>query len=193
MQVRVLGSLLEKAATTPDAYPLSTNALVNACNQKTSRDPVTSLAEREVTEAMMELRAEGLARTVHGGRADKHKHVLDEALDLDGGEVAVLAVMMLRGPQSPGELRTRTERAHPFADLEAVSDVLAELETRGLVRDHGRAAGQSQNRWGHLLGDGTEPEPVAQPAGPSLDEPSREDRLAALEARVAAIEEALGL
>ncbi len=183
VQVRVLGSLLEKAATTPDAYPLSTNALVNACNQKTSRDPVTSLAEREVTEAMMELRAEGLARTVHGGRADKHKHVLDEALDLDDGELAVLAVMMLRGPQSPGELRTRTERAHPFPDLESVGDVLAGLEARQLVRDLGRGPGQSQNRWAHLLGDGTEPEPPA----------SREDRLAALEARVAAIEEALGI
>lgn len=198
VQVRVLGSLMEKAATTPDAYPLSTNALVNACNQKTSREPVTSLSEREVSEAMLELRAEGLARTNHGGRADKHRHVVGEALGLDDGEIAVLAVMMLRGPQSPGELRTRTERAHPFGDLDAVGDVLDGLAERDvpLVRDLGRGPGQSQNRWAHLLGD-DDPEalpavaPTAAPAAAGT--PDLVARVAALEERLAAIEEALGL
>ncbi len=204
-EVRVLGCLIEKEATTPDQYPLSTNALTNACNQKTSREPIVSYSEREVVEAMLLLRPAGLARTLTAGRAEKHRHVLDEALQLDRKELAVLAVMMLRGPQSSGELRTRTERAVGFESPEGVELVLGGLAARDepLVRDLGRGSGQSQNRWGHLLGGevsaGAQPMAAggaavavgaedAVPLGPTLTE-----RVTSLEARIASLEEALGL
>lgn len=153
-EVRILGVLVEKEATTPDHYPLSTNALTNACNQKTSRDPVVDYDQRTVSDTMLLLRPAGLARTVISGRTEKHRHVIGEAWELDHASLAVLAVLMLRGPQSPGELRTRTERAHGFDDLEAVEAVLVELAGRGdpFVRNLGRGPGQSQDRWTHLLG-----------------------------------------
>lgn len=153
-ELRVLGALIEKEATTPDQYPLSTNALTNACNQKTSRDPVVSYDQRTVSETMLLLRPAGLARTIISGRTEKHRHVLDEALGLDRGELAVLAVLMLRGAQTPGELRTRTERAHGFASADDVEAVLQGLAARDvpIVRNLGRGPGQSQDRWQHLLG-----------------------------------------
>ncbi len=153
-EIRVLGALVEKEATTPDQYPLSTNALTNACNQKSSRDPVVSYDQRLVAETMLLLRPAGLARTVISGRTEKHRHVLDEALGLERGELAVVAVLMLRGPQAPGELRTRTERAHGFDSVEEVEATLAALAARAepLTRNLGRGPGQSQDRWTHLLG-----------------------------------------
>ena len=130
-EIRVLGCLIEKAATTPDQYPLSTNALVNACNQKSSREPVVNYSERVVTEALLLLRPAGLARTVTGGgRVVKHRHVLDEVWGLDPRQLAVLAVLALRGPQTPGELRTRTERYVGFGSLTEVDDVLRSLAAR---------------------------------------------------------------
>ena len=190
-EVRVLGCLVEKAATTPDQYPLSTNALLNACNQKTNRDPVTAFSEREVIQAMMELRANKLCRSVASGRTDKHKHVLDEALDLNQRQLAALAIMLLRGPQTPGEIRTRTERYIGFDSVEEVAAVLAGLTTgeRPLAVDLGRGPGQSQNRFMHLLGGPVDPDQ----AHPSGDEShagprtSRSDRVGALEATVAAL------
>jgi uncharacterized protein YceH (UPF0502 family) len=158
-QVRVLGCLVEKERTTPDQYPLSTNALVAACNQRSNRDPVVSLDDRSVDQAMLELRQIGLARTVRptGTRGHKHRHVLDEAWRLEHDELAVLAVLMLRGAQTPGELRARTER-YGELDMPAVEAVLGRLADHDppLATNLGRRPGQSQDRWTHLL-SGTEP------------------------------------
>jgi uncharacterized protein YceH (UPF0502 family) len=211
-EIRVLGALIEKEATTPDQYPLSTNALTTACNQKTSRDPVVSYDQRQVSETMLLLRPAGLARTIRSGRTDKHRHVLDEALGLDRAELSVLAVLMLRGPQTPGELRSRTDRAHRFDSVDEVDEVLSRLAQRddSLVRCLGRGPGQSQDRWTHLLGGldprpesdhGAETEADAVPVEPrrerSTDASSSmkrlEERVAELERRIAAIEAEFGL
>lgn len=185
-EVRVLGALIEKRATTPDHYPLSTNALVTACNQKTNREPVTDLTERQVLDAMLELRALKLCRSVPSGRTDKHKHVLDDALGLDEAQLAVLAIMMLRGPQTPGELRTRTDRYVQFDSVEEVQSVLDALVAgeRPLVADLGRGPGQSQNRYMHLLGGPVDSAVVT--SAPSAG-PSRSDRLETLESTVHAL------
>jgi uncharacterized protein YceH (UPF0502 family) len=167
--LRVLGSLLEKERTTPDAYPLTSQALLAACNQKTARDPVLSLHLREVEEAMRELRDRGLAATVRGSgdRVPKHRQRLVEALSLTPREAAVLALLILRGPQTAGELRTRGERYGSLPDVAAVEATLARLAARSptLVSDRGRGPGQSQNRWAHTLGRDEEAQrPRARPA-----------------------------
>ena len=150
-ECRVLGSLIEKAATTPDQYPLSSNGLRAACNQKTARDPVVAYDERLVDATVLSLRDKGLARTIRGAgqRVFKHKHTVDEAWALDPSQLAVLAVLMLRGPQTAGELRTRTERAHGFATTDGVDAVLDDLARRDppLVRMIGRKPGQKDDRW----------------------------------------------
>lgn len=202
-QVRVLGCLIEKQATTPDHYPLSTNALVNACNQKSNREPVTDYSERTVMDAALHVRQKGLARMNSSGRADKHRHILGDALGLDSDELAVLAVMMLRGPQSVGELRTRTERyptshGSGFESTDDVEAVLVQLSDRldPLVANIGRASGQSHDRWAHLLGEGVpDVNDVAQGrAGSAADPgPSLAQRLTDVEARLAVLESALGL
>jgi uncharacterized protein YceH (UPF0502 family)/2-methylisocitrate lyase-like PEP mutase family enzyme len=155
IEVRVLGCLIEKEHTTPDNYPLSTNALASAGSQKTSRDPVISISENDVDAAVLSLRDRGLARSLKptGSRAWKHRHVTTEVIPLDDGELAVIAVLMLRGQQTPGELRTRTERIHQFESVEEVEDVLVGLSTREapLTSNVGRGPGQSQDRWVHLL------------------------------------------
>jgi len=198
-QVRVLGSLIEKERATPDNYPLTMNGLLAACNQSTSRYPVVSLNEPTVESALMNLRAEGLLRVVHSrsNRADRYRHVLDEALELDETELAVLAVLMLRGPQTAAELRTRTERLHSFGDQEEVERVLDALARRPepLVRRLERAAGQKEARWAHLLGgEVVEVAPPVGPDGSGLRGPNalagrgpRTERLEALEAQVAAL------
>jgi len=201
-EVRVLGCLIEKGATTPDHYPLSTNALVNACNQKSSREPVVAYSEPQVVEAMLGIRQNGLARTNGSGRSDKHRHILPDAVSLDEDQLAVLAIMLLRGPQSPGELKTRTER-YPtsqgvgFDSLDDIEAVLAGLADRGdpFVVNVGRGSGQSQDRWAHLLGDG-EPDTVsgdAAPAAVHADGPSLSQRVTQLEDRLARLEAALGI
>jgi hypothetical protein len=200
-EIRVLGVLMEKEATTPDHYPMSTNALTNACNQKTSRDPVVDYDQHTVSSTMLLLRPAGLARTVISGRTEKHRHVMDEALGLDHGEVALLAVLMLRGPQTPGELRTRTERAHGFESVVEVESVLAALADRSepLVRNLGRGPGQSQDRWLHLLGDAaalTQAAQAGERVQTSAEAPSStglEARVAELERRISALEAELGL
>jgi uncharacterized protein YceH (UPF0502 family) len=201
-EVRVLGCLIEKGATTPDHYPLSTNALVSACNQKSNREPVVDFSEPQVVEAMLGVRQNGLARTNGSGRSDKHRHILPDALQLDQDQQAVLGIMMLRGPQSPGELKTRTERyptsqGSGFESLDDIEAVLAGLADGRdpFVVNVGRGSGQSQDRWAHLLGDG-EPEtgdagsePIAaQAGGPSLAQ-----RVTELEERLARLEAALGV
>lgn len=205
-ELRVLGCLIEKQATTPDQYPLSTNALVNACNQKTSREPVTDYSERTVMDAMLLVRQKGLARMNSSGRTDKHRHILDDALGLDHDQLALLAVMMLRGPQSAGELKTRTERYSTsqgtgFESIDDIEAVLAHLADGAdpFVANIGRAAGQSQDRWAHLLGDGVPDvhEVVTEAPGGAARRadvgPSLEERVAQLEVRLAALESELGV
>ena len=131
VEVRVLGCLIEKELTTPEYYPLTLNALTNACNQKSNRDPVLNLEEVEVVRALDSLKFKQLALlSAEGGRVPKYRHTLIEKLRLDPPELAVLAELLLRGPQTVGELRTRGERMHPFPDLASVEDVLGELMAR---------------------------------------------------------------
>jgi uncharacterized protein YceH (UPF0502 family) len=151
---RVLGCLIEKRWTTPDQYPLSLNALRLACNQSTNRDPVTDYDESTVREAAQRLSLYGLARLAsgHGSRATKYRHLAEEGLGLGREELAVLAVLLLRGPQTPGELKARTERMAPLASLDDVERVLRVLVDRDYVRRIGRRPGQKEDRFEHLLG-----------------------------------------
>src|SRR6201996_1160638 len=155
---RVLGCLIEKRWTTPDQYPLSLNGLRLACNQSTNRDPVTAYDETTVREAAQRLSLYGLARLAsgHGSRATKFRHLAEEALGLGREELAVLAVLLLRGPQTPGELKQRTERMASLESLEHVDDVLNTLIDRGYVRKIGRLPGQKEDRFKQLLGDSGE-------------------------------------
>jgi uncharacterized protein YceH (UPF0502 family)/phospholipid N-methyltransferase len=153
-EVRVLGCLVEKEATTPDNYPLTLNSLRNACNQSTSREPVVEYDDPTVERALTSLRARGLTRTVHStsNRATKYRHVLPDVLGLDPAETAVLAVLMLRGPQTVGELKGRTERQHAFGSLDETAAVLEALAQRELALHLERQPGQKDARWVHLLG-----------------------------------------
>ncbi len=158
---RVLGSLLEKERTVPASYPMTGNGLRTACNQSSGRDPILDLDDRAVTDALDRLKAAGLVRFVHAGsgaRVVKYRQVLDERLDLDGGQRAVITLLLLRGPQTPGELRSRAERLHPFGELGQVELALTSLRDRPdpLVRELDRRPGQKERRWVHLLGDGDE-------------------------------------
>lgn len=161
-EVRVLGCLVEKEATTPDNYPLTLNSLRNACNQSTSRDPVVDYGELEIEQALKSLRERGLTRTVHStsNRATKFRHVLPDALGLDAAETAVLSVLMLRGAQTLGEIKGRTERQHTFESIEACQEVLQALAARSepLVVQLARQPGQKDARWIHLL------TPIAEPS-----------------------------
>ena len=157
-EVRVVGALVEKQVTTPEYYPLTLNALVNACNQISNRDPVVSYDEQTVARAIDTLRDKGLAREVRtaDGRVPKYRHVLDEAIKLSKAEMAVMCVLMLRGPQTVGELRSRTERLYSFSGLQFVEATLEDLAAsegrRPLVMKLPRASGQKEARYAHLLG-----------------------------------------
>jgi uncharacterized protein len=179
---RVLGCLLEKQRTTPDQYPLSLNALRLACNQSTNRDPVVDLDEQEIRDALQRLGRRRFTRLAsgQGSRAAKYRHLLDEALGLDAAGQAVIAVLLLHGPQTPGELKLRTERLHRFATLEDVEARLDALAERELVVDLGRRPGQKEVRFGHLLGEADDTSP-AVPAAPA---DGLTDRVAALEEAV---------
>ncbi len=157
---RVLGSLLEKELTVPATYPMTMNALLSACNQASNRDPIMHLGEREVDDALRDLRTLGLTRLLHashGARTVKYRQVAHEVLDLDGGERAVLTLLLLRGPQTPGDLRSRSGRLHTFGDVTEVAGALRSLAGRNepLVVELPRQPGQKEARWRHLLG----PEP----------------------------------
>lgn len=155
MDQRVLGALLEKQVTVPTTYPLSLNALRTACNQTSSRDPVTTYGDRDLEQCVRDLKHRELVRVVvadRGQRTLKYHQRLDEHLDLADDERALLTVLLLRGANAPGELKARTERLHPFADRGAVEQCLARMAERGLVRELPRRTGQSDNRWVHLLG-----------------------------------------
>lgn len=165
----MLGCLLEKQRTTPDGYPLTVNALRLACNQSTNRDPVTDYDEATVRETAQELGRKGLARFTsgQGSRAAKYRHVLGEALPAGEDELALLCVMMLRGLQTPGELKGRTGRLHAFAGLDAVQATLERLAERKLVTRLERRPGQKEDRYGHLLGDAS-----AAPEAAAVHEPA---------------------
>jgi uncharacterized protein len=152
-ETRVLGCLLEKQRTTPDAYPLSLNALRLACNQSTNRDPVVEYDDAIIRDALHRLERRGYARLASGAgsRAAKYRHLLADALPMSSAEQAVLCVLMLRGPQTPGELKQRTERMHAFADLAGVHETLAELIERELVERLERRPGHKEERYAHLL------------------------------------------
>ncbi|GAB2457605.1 hypothetical protein GCM10027062_41960 [Nocardioides hungaricus] len=165
---RVLGSLLEKQVTVPATYPLTLNALRTACNQSSSREPVTEYDEQAVERVGRRLKDRGLLRIVWadtGRRTLKYHQVLDEVLDLAEDERALVTVLLLRGPQAPGELRTRTDRLHAFADRGAVEDALRRMASRGLVRELPRRGGDRDNRWTHLLGA----EPAVEAPVPAVD------------------------
>jgi hypothetical protein len=151
---RVLGCLIEKRWTTPDQYPLSLNALRLACNQSTNRDPVTGYDEGTVRDAAQRLSHYGLARLAsgHSSRAIKYRHLAEEALGLGRQPLAILCVLLLRGPQTPGELKSRSERLAPLASLAEVEQVLGELGERGYVRRLARRPGQKEDRFEQLLG-----------------------------------------
>src|SRR6185369_9819703 len=152
-ELRVLGCLLEKQRTTPDSYPLSLNSLRLACNQSTNREPVTALDEDEVRAAVHSLSGAGWVRLASGAgsRAAKYRQLFDESLDLLPSESSLLAMLFLRGPQTVNELRTRTARAHAFADNEQVAETLARLAEAEFVRELPRESGQRETRWTHLL------------------------------------------
>jgi uncharacterized protein YceH (UPF0502 family) len=192
-ELRVLGSLLEKQRTTPDAYPLTLNGLRAACNQTTSRDPLVHYTEREVDGIVLALREQGLARTVRGDgqRVHKHKHVLGDALHLERPSLAVLSVLMLRGPQTVNELRTRTERYSVDLDAEGVERVLQAMAAReeALVRLLPRRPGEREARWVHLLGGEAMAEqsanaPPSAPAARAAAGTARADEVAELRSRV---------
>lgn len=193
VEIRVLGCLLEKERTTPDGYPLSLNALTAACNQKSNRDPVMQLTGSEVDEVLARLRIEVLVWPEEGARTQKWTHNLGRKWALGPGAMALMTVLMLRGPQTPGELRARTERMHPFGSSAEVENTLVGL-TEGdepLVVHLARQPGQKEARWTHLVGG--EPDAVTDVFVPSASPPPSaglSERVAELEERVARLEEA---
>jgi len=187
VEIRVLGCLIEKQRTTPEVYPLSLNALRLACNQSTNRDPVVDYDEQTIRTALDGLSRKGWARLASGpgSRAVKYRHLFDEALRLADDEIAVLAVLMLRGPQTPGELNQRTQRLHPFLSLDRIDEVLQRLIERELVERLPRRPGQKEQRYRQLIG-GDHAEPSAHEiddAAPA-DATDEESRLAQLEREV---------
>jgi uncharacterized protein YceH (UPF0502 family) len=214
VECRVLGALLEKEQTTPEYYPLTVNALVAACNQKTNREPVMELSEGEVTAALERLRKNVLVWSSEGARSDRWRHALDRRWRLTPATKAVVTLLLLRGPQTPGELRGRSERLRRFATPAEVETALAELASgrEPLARELPRAPGQKENRWTHLAGEeagaaGTSRAagataapgaastsfPTTPGAAPAAAGPADlAARLEALEARVAELERRLG-
>jgi uncharacterized protein len=188
VELRVLGCLIEKQRTTPDVYPLSLNALRSACNQATNRDPVVDYDEATIRSALDELSRRGWVRLASGpgSRAVKFRHLLPEALGVSDAEISLLTVLMLRGPQTPGELKQRAERLYSFDGLSGVEEVLQDLIGRELVARLPRRPGQKEERYAQLLGDGaSEQEPAASP------QPGLEERVARLEDAVRALQERL--
>jgi hypothetical protein len=189
VEARALGVLVEKQATVPDTYPLSLNALVAGCNQKTAREPVMSLGEGEVLEAIDGLKQLTLVFETSGSRVVKFEHNAARALGVPGQAVALLALLMLRGPQTAAELRLNCERLHRFADISSVEAFLDELAAKEPPRvvKLARAAGERESRWAHLLCGAVDRAAPAEPL-PLGEAPSASPALAALEARVARLE-----
>jgi len=190
VEIRVLGCLIEKQRTTPDAYPLSLNSLRLACNQATNRDPVVAYEEREIKAALDRMSNRGWTRFASGAssRALKYRHLLDEALQLSGPELSLLAVLMLRGAQTVGELKQRSERLHRFESIAEVAQTLDALAQRELVERLERRPGQKEERWRQLLGADSSEETL-QPESQE-PQPRGDDRVAEIEARLERLERA---
>jgi hypothetical protein len=189
VEIRVLGCLIEKQRTTPDAYPLSLNSLRLACNQTTNRDPVVDYEERDIKAALDRMSHRGWTRFASGAssRALKYRHLLDEALGLSEEQLSVLAVLMLRGPQTLGELKQRTERLYRFESIAEVAQVLDGLSERELAVQLERRPGQKEERYAQLLGEGGAEAPLAA-AAPTPAAGADGDRLSQLEERLERLE-----
>src|SRR5689334_4285060 len=190
LETRVLGTLVEKQHTVPDTYPLTLNALVAGCNQKSSRSPVMEATEAEVQAALDSLRSANLVIESSGGRVARYSHNFERVLQIPSQAAALLTVLMLRGPQTAGELRINSERLHKFADISAVEGFLQELAARPagpLVVQLARLPGARENRWAHLLSGMPKSETAAGEAKPAEDSPSLGE-LAALKAQVARLD-----
>lgn len=192
VECRVLGALLEKQQAVPDAYPLTLPVLIAACNQKTNREPVMELAEAEISAALRNLMRDVLVWRREGGRVVRWEHNIERRWRVTPAGKAVMTLLLLRGAQTPGELRGRSERLHPFASVAAVEAALADLAQgdEPLVRQLPREPGQKESRWIHLLADA----PVANEAPAPADDtprPSLAERLATVEVRLAQLESKL--
>lgn len=199
-EARVLGVLVEKQRTVPDTYPLTLNALVAGCNQKTSRDPILSLSDTDVQEALGALKGRSMVMETSGGRVMRYAHNAERALSLPSQSIAILAVLFLRGPQTAGELRINTERMHRFADIstvEAFLNELAERESGSLVAELARAPGMRETRWMQLLTGqapaqaAAAPTPLEMRAIGAPDAPALAAEVAALREEVAALRAAV--
>jgi len=193
VEARVLGALLEKEQATPEYYPLTVNALVAACNQKSNRDPVMELDSSDVLDALNRLHVDVLVWQKTGGRAERWRHSLDRRWELDGPTKAIMTLLLLRGAQTPGELRGRSERLHRFASTSEVEDALQRLaeEPEPLVVQLPRRPGQKESRWMHLAAGAPEEELLHVASISATDSPVRSplvDRIEELEKRVADIE-----
>ena len=186
LETRVLGTLAEKQRTVPDAYPLTLNSLVSGCNQKTSRDPVMDASEAEAQAAIDSLKRYSLVIESSGGRVARYAHNIERVLQLSPETLAVLAALMLRGPQTGGELRIACERLHRFDSIPAVETALKDLAGRALAIELPRLPGARENRWSHLLSGAPRSDAPAAPAKPAADASLGE--LAALKANVARLE-----
>jgi uncharacterized protein len=201
VEIRVLGCLIEKQRTTPDQYPLSLNALRSACNQSTNRFPVVRWEEELLRPALQKLYRRGYSRLAsgHTSRAAKYRHLLDDALQLDAAEQAILAVLFLRGDQTPGELKQRTERMQPFDGIAGLQEVLTGLIDRGYVSELARMPGQKEERFRHRMSEDLDPadipEGVDSPAAAAAvvvpPPPRRDERVDKLESDVAALRDEL--
>jgi len=192
-ETRVLGCLLEKQRTTPDVYPLSLNSLRLACNQSTTRDPVVDYDEATIRDALHRLERKGLTRLASGNRAAKYRHLLAEALPMNSAEHAIVSVLMLRGPQTPGELKQRSDRMHAFPDLGAVHATLDDLIERDLVARLERRPGHKEERYAQLLqaDADAEPAPAREPTAeprPAFNAGASPSELDALRERVERLE-----
>jgi uncharacterized protein YceH (UPF0502 family) len=193
LETRVLGTLAEKQHTVPDSYPLTLNALVTGCNQKTSRAPVMEATEAEVQATLDSLKSRNLVIESSGGRVARYAHNVEAVLKIPSQSAAILTVLMLRGPQTPGELRINCDRLHRFADLSAVEAFLQELAARpagALVVQLARLPGARENRWAHLLSGAPANTPTAEPSSDGEKE-TLEARVARLESEVAELRAAL--
>ena len=194
-EIRILGSLIEKQATSPETYPLTLNALMIACNQKTSREPVMNLTQGQVGQSLRALEARGFTKLVMGSRADRWEHRVDKALELVPAQVVLAGLLFLRGPQTVNELLTRSGRMHDFEDTDQVVHQLERLIARGLALLIPRQAGQREDRYMHALGDPADIDailaarqnPVERGGGSAVSV----ERIEELEARIAALEERL--
>jgi hypothetical protein len=193
-EVRVLGCLIEKQRTTPDVYPLSLNGLRAACNQSTNRDPVVAYDDDTISDALHRLGRRGWTRLASGARAAKYRHLLDDALGLVPSHLALLTVLLLRGPQTPGELKGRVERLYPYGSIEEIQRALDALAEAELAEKLARRPGQSQDRWRHLLGGAAPDEPQRSTNVESVHRTQGplEERVARLEEQVAELQRRLG-